>query len=308
MLFTFPFMGYDGPSIFFSALTVVIGYVYLVVMWNPLKVLGEAGKWIRIALVSNALSSLGTYALAWMMQQPGLSQKWYVGAVYFFLHFQYNGWFFFAIIGLFIHYLASRQAVDLTRWRRGRSWMTAALVPALFLSALWLDLPLSLYIMACVAALMQLAGLWHMVKAIPFRAIQLKKGAGLLWVTALAAMLIKMLLQLLSCFPELSHYAFGYRPLVIAYLHLVLLGMVSLFIVGYFVQIGWIRYSCGLKLLWLTVVLNELILIIQGLSAIGYIAVPHVNMMLFWNSALLLFSIAWLFQSADPSSISDETG
>lgn len=253
---------------------------------------------MRVGLLANAVASLGTFALAWLMQQPGFSQKWYVFSVYVYLHFQYNGWFFFSMVGLFLHHLGTVRHIDIHSWRIARQWMTVALVPALFLSALWLELPLSLYILACVAALMQLVGFWYMARAIPFRALHMESGTRLLWITAFAALGIKLMLQLLSCIPTLSHFAFGFRPLVIAYLHMVLLAMVSLYILGYFIQMGWIRNGWGIWWLWLTVMLNEAILIIQGLSAIGYIAVPHVNLMLFVNAVLLVVSVGKIYLSS----------
>jgi hypothetical protein len=152
MLLTFPFMGYAAASIFFSTFSILISYGFLVLLWAPLRERGEEGKWMRIGLIANAVASLGTFALAWLMQQPGFSQQWYVFSVYFYLHFQYNGWFFFTIVGLFIHYLNTQKGIATSLWRNARYGMAAALLPALFLSALWLDLPMYLYILACTAA------------------------------------------------------------------------------------------------------------------------------------------------------------
>jgi hypothetical protein len=81
---------------------------------------------------------------------------------------------------------------------------------------------------------------------------------------------------------------------VIAYLHLVLLAMISMFILGYFIEKGWLNYSRAVTVLWVTVLLNELILIVQGLGAIGYMAVPHVNIVLFLNALVLLAAVFFM--------------
>ena len=47
------------------------------------------------------------------------------------------------------------------------------------------------------------------------------------------ALSIKFLLQLGSTIPAISQLAFGFRPIVIAYLHLVLLAIITLFLLFY---------------------------------------------------------------------------
>jgi hypothetical protein len=298
MLFTFPFMGYAGPSIFFSTLTIVTGYTFFWILWKPLKNLGEAGLWIRIGLVSNVISSLGTFFLAWLMQQPGFSQEWYVFAVYFFLHFQYNGWFFFTIIGLYIRTVSDTDSDSsiTSKWRKIRILLTIALLPALFLSALWMRLPQTAWFAATVAALIQLVAMVLMIQVLKIHMPTMSRQVKWLWSTAFLAFCIKIVLQVLSCLPGMSVFAFGYRPLVIAYLHLVLLGFVSLFLIGYFVYQGWQRDNWGVSVVWLAVMLNEVVLIVQGLSAIGLIAVPYANEMLFINTFLLVVGAGRMYR------------
>src|SRR5690606_38712356 len=55
---------------------------------------------------------------------------------------------------------------------------------------------------------------------------------GLLTIVIIAAN-IKILLQDLLVFPSLSQLAYGFRPVVIGYLHLVLLMMITLFLLAY---------------------------------------------------------------------------
>lgn len=290
MLFTFPLMGYAAPSIFFSSLTVFIGYAFAWYLWKPLNILGEPGLWVRIGLISNVLSSIGTFFLAWLMQQPGFSQQWYVFSVYFFLHFQYNGWFFFSIVGL---YLETSRAVEndvlvAAYWRKARLLMTIAVLPGLFLSALWMNLDLWLRVIAAIAALIQVLALVWMIKAVQKAKLEWGSTVRYIWSSSFLALSIKIILQLLSCLPGMSVFAFGYRPLVVAYLHLVLLGFVSLFLFGYFLAKGWQQHGWGIRFVWLAVIVNEVVLIAQGLSAIGYIAMPYANEVLFLNTLWLV--------------------
>jgi fucose 4-O-acetylase-like acetyltransferase len=84
--------------------------------------------------------------------------------------------------------------------------------------------------------------------------------------------------------PSVSQYAFGFRPIVIAYLHLVLLGFISLFLIGYFIQLGYLKISnrmrVGLLFFLLGILGNELVLMFQGLSFFGFWSPPHSNELL----------------------------
>ena len=300
MLTSFPFFGYAPLSIFFSALTVIFSYLLLYYYWKPLHLLDEAGKWIKLGLVFNAFSSVGTFALAYLMKQPGISQKLYIGSVYFFLHFQYNGWFFFSIIGILIHWLTvNKIAHDENRMKWSRWLFTAAVIPGFFLSALWMELDLRLYLLAVIAAVVQVPALVLLVRSFSIKSLRLTTQTKWAWSLSLAAVVIKILLQLLSCIPSLTIFAFGYRPLVIAYLHLVLLGMVSLFLLGYFVQQGVLKRSNAFYVFIAGVVINEVLLIAQGLGAIGYVSIGGMNQALFFNSLLIVGSIFGIWKSGN---------
>ena len=297
MLLTFPFMGYKLPSIFFSTITIVVSYLFCYYTWVPVSRLpSTVSNWIRTALLCNVFSSLGTFSLAYLMASGSHSQELTIGSLYFFLHFQYNGWFFFSCAGLFFYWLNSaglsmRPNISKTLWRL----FAISVVPGFFLSTLWMTIPAWMYILAILAALTQLVAVfiflkeWMSMKIFPV----IRPVARYCMVLSLAALTIKFVLQALSCIPPFSIYAFGYRPLVIAFLHLVLLGFVSLFILGYFFQIGFIQVSApvkkGIYVFTAGIILNEVLLILQGLGAIAYISIPYTNEAL-WVIAIIMVS------------------
>ena len=103
MLLSFPIQGYGPISIGFSTCSIIVSFVFARKYWKDLNTTysNRASTWaIQFALFANIISSLGTFALAYMMATKNVEQNWYLASVYFFLHFQYNGWFFFAILGL----------------------------------------------------------------------------------------------------------------------------------------------------------------------------------------------------------------
>ena len=109
---------------------------------------------------------------------------------------------------------------------------------------------------------------------------------------------IKILLQLGSTVPEISKLAFGFRPVVIAYLHLVLLAVITLFIL-FFIYSNRLL-SARKSILWslmlfsIGIFLNELILAAQGLGAFSYTVIPFANEMLFGVSAIMVLGIGSL--------------
>lgn len=302
MLISFTIQGYGAVSIIFSTLSVVIGYGYAYHYFRDLKTLSDhpSKNWFKAALFFNILSSLGTFYLAYMMATKNIQQNVYLGSVYFYLHFQYSGWFFFAIMGLIISKLAK-----LPGFIYNPKLFTAffiACIPAYFLSILWAKLPWYLYVLPVFAVLAQLWGLSMLIKTVFHHLNTIKtQWPGLVrWLIGLAffALIIKLGLQAGSVFPEISKLAFGFRSIVIAYLHLVLLAFTTLFLLGYMVlnhdikinkhtTIALVAFSIG-------VFANEFVLMVQGVASFGYILIPYLNEVLFGISLLLLFSLIGL--------------
>ena len=109
------------------------------------------------------------------------------------------------------------------------------------------------------------------------------------------ALSLKFLLQLGSTIPVLSQLAFGFRPIVIAYLHLVLLAIISLFLLFYIYANELITFNKqikkGLIIFTIGVLLNEIILAIQGIASFSYTLIPLVNEMLFGAAIILVSGI-----------------
>src|SRR5690606_29166627 len=140
-----------------------------------------------------------------------------------------------------------------------------------FLSAIWLPIPKWLFALVAVSAVTQCIAWGYLVIEI----FKLRKKltniilSGFWWVISLSgiAITIKYLLQLGTTFPHLSQIALGFRPFIIGYLHLVLLGVVSLFLLGYSFVSGALfttRLSrSGLVIFVTGIILNEVLLAIQ---------------------------------------------
>ncbi len=306
MLVAFPIEGYGLYSIIFSTLSIIVSYAFALAYWkdlNMLPVKAVSHLWFKAAIAFNAFSSLGAFALAFMMVAKIVHQNWYLAAEYFYLHFQYNGWFFFACMGLLMAKL-SVHAPPLILKKIFLLFVTAV-VPAYFLSALWVNLPLWIYLLVIAAAFAQAAGWAYAIGVIKKQFIILKQSmpsiAIWLLIFSAAALSIKLILQLGSTIPSLSNLAFGFRPIVIGYLHLVLLGVITLFIIGYMFAANGILHNknaaAGAGIFAAGIIINEIFLMIQGIAALNYISIPFINQVLLITAGIMFTGLFILVTS-----------
>jgi hypothetical protein len=301
MLLSFPWEGYGTVSIIFSTLSILVSYVFAWIYWRDLSRLPErfiSHYWFKAAVLWNAIASLGPFFLAYMMANRIMHEHWYLGSIYYFLHFQYNGWFFFACAGLLLGSNYSR-----TKQERTTFWlMTLACFPAYMLSILWAHLPSGAYTLTAVATLAQtIAWVMLMTEALKGRIALLQSmrpTVRVLMIFAAIAGSTKFLLQAGSLHPGLAKLAFGFRPIVIGYLHLVLLGLITIYLLAYLKRLDLIApggaRKQGLVVFIGGIILQEVLLFLQGTLAISYNTIPYVNEMLFFSALVMLSGILML--------------
>lgn len=278
MLVTFMIQGYALYSITFSTLNILVSFFFAAYVWNLTK-----NQWFRMAVFLLVFSSIGTFFLSYLMVTHNLDSRKQLAAVYFYLHFQYNGWFLFACLGLLHSWLKS-TGITMRREKMLYTVTALASIPTYFLSVLWWkDMPTWLYVVVVVVTLAQLVAwfIWliEFSRKFPVLNRTLSKLTAITLLVVGAALSIKVVLQALSLVPELSQLAYGYRPIVIGYLHLILLMVISLFIVAYLIgnhvlrENRWVRI--GMYVTISGIVLNELLLMVQGLSGMLRVYVPY---------------------------------
>lgn len=306
MIISFAIQGYGAISITFSTLSILVSYVFSYLFFIKLREVPDdhpSKNWFKASLLFNVLSSLGTFYLAYMMASKHINQHGYLASVYFYLHFQYSGWFFFGIMGLLMSKL-----LELPTFRYDPKIFIGfftACIPAYFLSVLWAKLPLYLYFFPVAAVILQLWGLQRFLYLLKSQYEIIKSHwssyVKLLLGLSLMSLIIKLALQAGSIFPEISKLAYGFRSIVIAYLHLVLLGLTTLFLMGYMLLSGYIPHIK--KALWALVLFcigvfaNELVLMVQGVASFGYILIPYLNEILLGVSLFMLLSLMLLLFS-----------
>ncbi len=301
MLVFFFIEGYGFFSITFSTASIIVFCVFGYQFIKDLKLLDNdllSKTWFKAAIFFNIISSLGTFYLAYMMVSKKFVEDLYLSSVYYYLHFQYNGWFFFACMGLIFGFLNLRRS-EHPFYETTYKLFASSCIPAYLLSILWLDLPIWLYAITVFAAIIQVfAWFKFLVVLMKTRKNLLENYSPLFKYILLFvsfAMSIKLLLQLGSTIPFISQLAFGFRPIVIAYLHLVFLAIITLFLLFYiyanhlFIISKRIKY--GVLVFSIGVLLNEVVLAVQGIVSLSYISIPYVNEMLFVVAIVLFIGI-----------------
>ncbi len=301
MLITFTIQGYAFWSILFSTLSIFVSYGFVYCYFKDLKRLDKniiAKKWFSGALFFYVISSIGPFVLAYMMATKNIVQVYHLSSVYYYLHFQYNGWFFFVCMGLLCDSFQFKSTV----FNKVFPWFFTSCILSFFLSLLWMDLPKWLFVISVISALVQLV-LWVFLLIDMYKKSKKELQIQPFFLQNILRFIafcvsLKFVIQLLSGIPSLNKLVYGFRFIIIAYLHLVLLAIISLYLLYYIysnkllpltktIKNGLIGFVVG-------VFLNELILAIQGFSAFGYILIPKVNEMLFGASLIMLTSLIFV--------------
>lgn len=307
MLISFLIGGYNWASIMFSILVLVISFVFCFYFIKDLKgVDGKAKIWFQSGFGFSMLSSVGSLYLSYMIMTKTARPDTYLAAQYFYLHYQYDGFFLFSCMGLLIYSFAKRDIHISKEQNRLIFWlMFFGCVIGYGLSVLWLKLPVWIFVLIIIGSVFQTIGAakillwirksWQLIKEVntPFQRFILTY-VGL-------AFVIKFGLQLGSTIPSISHFAFGFRNIVIAYLHLIFLMGVSTYLISRIIDTEYFKetkiYKWGVILFLLSVFLNELMLGVIGAFSINYTFIPHSPEILFGITLLILISALTMFFS-----------
>lgn len=159
MLFSFLYQGYGSLSISLSTGSILVSYVFAIFTWRDIRQQNldpKIARWFYLSLVFLVLSSFGTFYLAYLKVTQQSNLKGHLSGLYFYLHFQYNGWFFFAIMGLVQHILNKQQA-PLRETDKLFHILSIATAPLYFLSILWTKPSTLVYLTIVIFAIGQLA-------------------------------------------------------------------------------------------------------------------------------------------------------
>lgn len=305
MLGTFIYGGYFWASIAASTAALLTSFVFCYFFIRDSMKIQDASKiWFLAGLFFAVISSAGVFNLAYMMSSKNINQDLYLASEYYFLHFQYNGFFIFSCIGLLLYSMKEAGSPISEKKNKLLFWlMFLGCFIGVGLSVLWMKLPAALFILIVIATLGQTAGavmIYDFVKK-SWTNLVVKWSPMHRFVLLFVgfAFAVKIALQLGSNIPAVNQFAFGFRNVVIAYLHLVLLMCIATFLVNEILATNFFTISkpllLGLKLFLLGIFLNEFLLGLMGIFSIKYISIPYANHFLLYISLLIFIALLLIF-------------
>lgn len=308
MLVAFTLQGYALFSIILSSCSLLVSFAFIRKFWKDLKAAAlrpTIKHWYYISLICSAVSALGTFYLIYLKashQDDPLQQQ---AAIYFYLHFQYNGWFFFACLALFYHFLGNLKP-QFSIPTAVQYIFSATLIPTYFLTIVWWKgFPEILSYLLILTVVTQVC-CWLYVWKNSIAVLKVLAGipttlVSVLWIAVAIGVSLKFLLQGCSIIPALSSLVYGFRPMAIAYLHLVLLVNISLFLIGFAFQHEFLRTTrlafIAILALLIGVCLNEVLLGLQGIGGWLHWNFKYSHEFLFLASVLISISIFLLLIS-----------
>ncbi|HET8574510.1 MAG TPA: hypothetical protein VFL76_11655 [Edaphocola sp.] len=314
MLTSFLAEGYGLVSISLAILSALAGILFVALIWKDLSHADTPSAvklFLRGAMLWYLLSVPGTLLLIYFNISGKGSPIEIRAAFYFFLHFQYNGWFTFGIFGLLLSWLHTIHRSWHTNMVRIIFWLlTIGLVPGYFLSILafyphsWAEIPSIISVITSFIAAVMLFIV--MIRLYPKIRARIPWVPSLLWQIATLSFFLKTIMQAATLIPSLAAFAFSFRPLVIGFLHLTFLCFITFFLIGYLLYFRQLRIKNnrvaggGLLLFVACVLLSEAALFAHSLFAFIGIYKAFFTKLTFWITVgiflgLLLFVTGQLF-------------
>ncbi len=304
MLISFPLQGYGVVSIILSTLHTICVAVFCLWILRDFKK-KEASvsiDYARISLILFLISSLGPFTLGPLMANGFGQSKWYYFAVYYYLHFQYNGVFIFGLFSLFYHVLEERGIqFNHVAAEKSKLLLLIAIFPTYILSTLWADPGLLFNVIGFVGAFIQIISLYYFIQVIrPLHFRTINRQTKILLILSFSSLVLKLILQLVSAHPHIAHLAFDVRSFVIAYLHLVLIGVVTFFLLAWYIEKGIVmfRSPTAIYLIVVGFVGSELVMILSGTSLLQSFSFPSPAVSLFLFSIAIMFGISIFLKNA----------
>jgi hypothetical protein len=198
----------------------------------------------------------------------------YKDAVYTYLHLQYNGFFTLAVFALLFNRIENLfSATGLKNMNRFARLLNISIIPSLFLCYLWHYPNTAFRIIAVTGSIsMIMTFCFFLVTMFPLQKMR-NKVSGITFYIAILSMLsfaLKMVLQSLTIFEKIGAEVFSNRPVIIGFLHLVLLCFITLYILSHFSHTGVLKNNklsqTAIAVFTTSVVVNEVLLMSQGLG------------------------------------------
>lgn len=310
MFFAFLYQGYAIFSIATSTLHIFVEYWAVIYIWMHIrkKDIPQAARLFIIGgIIANIVSSIGPYTLAYLSANKLTDLALFDVAIYFYLHFQYNGWLMLILIGLFIILLKRKNIEVNQRLATWSFWIYfIALFPGFLISALWVGLGPVVETITAVASVAQWISIILLLIAI-LPALKLLKQKvptityRLFWITFIL-LIMKSTMELGLIYPPLADLVNNTRDVIIGYLHLTLLGFLTIFVFAILQMIELIRHGkfavISFTVFLVGFFLNELLLFLRSFGLwTEWFTIPFYSELLFIAAVTLFVGVTLILMN-----------
>ena len=270
----FLLQGYKLFSILFLSLFLIATYWFIFYFFKNKteeKTYPATYRFIRAGLWLQFLSSLSPWSLGAVIKFLGKKSIFYKFDIYYYLHFQYNGWFLFATIGLSLYLLERRNiTLPVSKVNLLYKLMLIAVFLGYFSNTLWANPGWFFNILALIGGAAEIAAffvlllifkryhryLHHTISDFSFRILNF----------VLFTFMFKTVLQFMGSFPYYADLTNRIHDFIIGYLHLVMLGIFTPFLLIFADELQFINLKKNfLKIFYAGFIITESIIFIRAI-------------------------------------------
>ncbi|TVR87260.1 MAG: hypothetical protein EA411_08625 [Saprospirales bacterium] len=303
MSVSFPLQGYTFYSILFSTLHVIFAYWFSILFLRDLRHTrgpALATSFARWSVIWMMISTLGLWSVATVAAHPAGTATLYYMSIQWFLHFQFVGWFSYAVIAGLIMYCHRKGFVFNVPATTFLGVQTSLLL-TYALSIKWSMSSPVLFYLNSLGVLIQLVAYYFILREL-IRVVfgdEAFNNGIFSWLIKMGILTLvaRIFIQTLVVIPAVADIAYTLRMFVVAFIHLIMVGFFTLTVVGLFGEQGYLKKNrisaVGWMLYMLAFVATEFLLFFQGTylwTGMGFI--PSFYNILFFASALFPLGIS----------------
>ncbi len=228
LMISFALQGYGLFSILFCCIHLLCSYRFVLKTLKEIRPeSSQSLSLLRTALYLLVLSTLGIWGIGPSVALFGKGSDLFAASIQFYLHFQFNGFFYFAVLALLFKTLG--LAVS-------RAEFCSFLIVSLLAAALTFALPLSWYYPSAYWHIIQVTGSLFQAYAVirlllsvhgQLKLKSMRSPERTVFLFSAFSLLLKTFFPLLLIYPGLMRLSHEIRSISIAFIHLVMLGMTS---------------------------------------------------------------------------------
>ena len=294
MFATFIYQGYAVGSIAFSTLFLILAYIFLKKLLGVIPKLGFDNIMLRRGIIYFYFSTLGIWVLGPTSVVLGKSHWLYEIGIQFFLHFQINGWLLYVVLGLI--YKKIPKAYYPKDWVP--HFLDTGLVLGTALLAFWVTENSIFYTLNIISAICLAIGLIPIIQSIIRYIRKTQPNQAIVLSLVVFGLIGKILAHAFSLdYGFILNLRYN-RELVIAYIHLILIGIVSIGLIWNVLQIYSLNqaktFRTGLTGFMVGFYITEILLTLQGFRLFAY---PYAAFILWMFSVVMLIGIILMLYS-----------